>query len=378
MQPRRGRAVISDGKGVLELDEIVVAAPAAGEVRVRLLAAGLCRTDRASLSWGVPLVVGHEGAGVVDEVGADIENLKAGDPVVLNWAIPCGACRQCRAERSNLCERSLGLDPARLGSSAAHDGSTLWRGGPIKRAFNLGTFADYTLVRREAVTPVPRDLAPELACLLGCGVMTGVGAVFNVAKIAPDDQVVVLGVGVLGLAAVQGCRLAGARRIIAVDTRPDRLLTAVQLGATDTLLADAEDTDGAKLRGQVLALTDGRGADVAFEATGAPGAAFLPLRLLRNAGLAVQMSGFHSEVSVGLDAFCWDKRYVTTLYGGCLPPRDFPRVFGWVQSGALRLDDPAPWFYPLEGVGKAMADTAAGLCTKSVIRLHGGAGVQNT
>lgn len=366
---RRGRAVIGDGNGGLEVGEIIVAAPTAGEVRVRVLAAGLCQTDRASLSWGAPLVVGHEGAGVIDGVGAGIEDLKAGDPVVLNWAIPCGDCGQCSAGRTNLCERTLGLDPARFGSSAAHDGSTRWRGRTIKRSFNLGTFADYTVVRREAVIRTPQDMTPETACRLGCGVMTGVGAVFNAARIAPDDQVVVLGAGVLGLAAIQACRMARAGRIIAIDTRPESLATAARLGATDTLLAEPENTNRATLWDQVRALTDGRGADVAFEATGAPETAFLPLKLVRHGGLAIQMSGFRSEMSVSLEVFQWDKRYITTLYGGCHPACDFPRLFDWVKSGELRLDEPAPRLYPMEAIVQAMADVVAGVCAKAVIQI---------
>src|SRR3546814_8744370 len=147
-----GPALIADDEGGFALDEIAVEPPGPGEVRVRVTAAGLCHTDHASLHWPGPLVMGHEGAGIVESIGDDVTGLETGQPVVLNWAIPCGACFQCDRDQPALCERTHERDPSTLGTSRAHQGGTRWRGVPIERSFHLGTFARYALVRAEAVT----------------------------------------------------------------------------------------------------------------------------------------------------------------------------------------------------------------------------------
>jgi S-(hydroxymethyl)glutathione dehydrogenase / alcohol dehydrogenase len=234
--PVEGEAAIGDGAGGFVIDMVTVRAPGPGEVRVRLSAAGICHTDQASLHWPGPLVLGHEGAGVVEALGSGVQHLSLGQPVLLNWAIPCGRCPQCLRGRGSLCERTHGVDGA-LGTSRAAPGHTLWRGQAVQRSFNLGTFAQHTLVRAEAVTPLPPTLPVRCACILGCGVMTGVGAVLNVAAVLPGDTVVVVGCGGVGLSAIQGAKLAGAARIIAVDRRETALQRAQAFGATHSVLS---------------------------------------------------------------------------------------------------------------------------------------------
>jgi S-(hydroxymethyl)glutathione dehydrogenase / alcohol dehydrogenase len=243
--------------------------------RDALHAAGICHTDHASLQWPGPLVLGHEGAGVVESVGEGVSHVQRGQPVLLNWAVPCGRCPQCQRGRGSLCERTHGVDTA-LGSSAPEPGHTLWRGRPVERSFKLGTFAQHTLVRAEAVTALPERLPMRCACILGCGVMTGVGAAVNVAQVQPGETVAVVGCGGVGLSVVQGARLTGAARIVAIDRRPRALQRALELGATHTLEPPAEDPQHEQLATAVRALTDGRGADHAFEATGVAALAFLP------------------------------------------------------------------------------------------------------
>jgi S-(hydroxymethyl)glutathione dehydrogenase/alcohol dehydrogenase len=361
-----GRAAIANGEGHFSIETIAVRPPAAGEVRVRLKAAGVCHTDHASLRWPGPLVMGHEGAGVVEAVGEGVEGLEPGQPVLLNWAIPCGHCPQCDRGSAPLCERTLGRDAA-LGSSAAGAGHTLWNGRAVERSFNLGTFAEYTLVRREAVTPLPASIPFPLACILGCGVMTGVGSAINIAKVERGESVVVMGCGGVGLSAIQGARIAGAGRIIAIDLHESRLARAAELGATRTIQARTDDEGHAHLIEAVLALTGGRGADHAFEATGRAALAFLPLRLVRDGGNALQLSGAHGEVSVPMPWFMWNKRYLTPLYGGCVPERDFPRLFDWAASGALSLEPMVDSTYRLDELGHAFDDMLAGRSTKGVI-----------
>jgi S-(hydroxymethyl)glutathione dehydrogenase/alcohol dehydrogenase len=237
----------------------------------------------------------------------------------------------------------------------------------VERAFKLGTFAEHTLVRAEALTVLPGTMAMHHACILGCGVMTGVGAAVNVAQVQPGDTVAVVGCGGVGLSAVQGARLAGAARIIAIDRRPAALQRAMALGATHTLEPAADDLQAEQLACAVRTLTDGRGADHAFEATGVAALAFLPLKLCRNGGNAVQLSGAHGPVSVEMPQFWWDKRYLVPLYGGCLPERDFPRLFDWAARGELKLDTMVTHTYRLDALGQALDDMLAGRSAKGVI-----------
>jgi S-(hydroxymethyl)glutathione dehydrogenase/alcohol dehydrogenase len=362
------RAAIADGAGGFAIDIVEVGPPGPGEVRVAIAAAGVCHTDHASLRWPGPLVMGHEGAGFVESAGEGVD-LRAGQPVLLNWAIPCGDCFQCGHGMPSLCERTHGPDTAHAGGSGARAGGTRWRGQPVARSFQLGTFSGYTLVRAEALTVLPDTLPPDPACILGCAVMTGVGSVLNVADVRPGDSVAVLGCGGVGLNVVQGARLAGAGTIIAIDRVVARLERAREFGATHVLQPREHGDDHAELIADVFALTDGRGADHAFEATGVPALAFLPLRLVRNGGNALQVSGAHGAGTIELTDFFWNKRYLAPLYGGCVPSRDFPRLFGWVESGELELASLVSHRYPLDGLGDAFADMLAGRSAKGVLQI---------
>jgi S-(hydroxymethyl)glutathione dehydrogenase/alcohol dehydrogenase len=364
-----GPAAISDGKGGFVIDQIEVAAPGPGEIRVQITAAGICHTDHASLRWPGPLVIGHEGAGHVEALGEGVEDLRVGQPVLLNWAIPCGHCPQCGRGDQALCDRTHETDPARYGTSRPHRGATRWRGEPVERSFHLGTFSQFTTVRAEAVTPLPPGLAPEQACILGCAVMTGIGSAINIASVQPGDSVAVIGCGGVGLNVVQGARLAGAARIVAIDRREEGLERARALGATDTILAGGEDSDSSRVVEAVRALTDGQGVDHAFEATGIAALAFLPLRLARNGGNALQVSGVHGDAMVSLTDFFWNKRYMTPLYGGCVPSRDFPRLFDWVAAGEIELGSLISHEYALADLGQGIDDMLAGRIAKGVVRI---------
>ena len=364
-----GRAAIADGEGSFVIDEVEVSAPQGGEVRIRMTAAGVCHTDHASLRWPGPLVIGHEGAGYVDAVGADVQGLAPGQPVLLNWAIPCGHCPQCGRGDQALCDRTHETDPDRYGTSRPHAGATRWRGRPVERAFHLGTFSEYATVRAEAVTALPPELPPEQACVLGCAVMTGIGSAVNVAAVQPGETVAVVGCGGVGLNVIQGARLAGAGRIIAIDRRSDGLERARAMGATDVVLAAEDDAECDRIVAAVHALTQRHGVDHAFEATGVAALAFLPLRLARNGGNALQVSGAHGDVTVAMPRFFWNKRYMTPLYGGCVPARDFPRLFSWVARGEIQLASLISREYPLDALPDAIDDMLAGRVAKGVIRI---------
>ena len=365
----RGSAIVADGEGRFVVDTVEIDPPGPGEVRVAIAAAGVCHTDHASLHWPGPRVMGHEGAGHVESIGEGVTGLEIGQPVLLNWAIPCGYCYQCEHGAATLCERTHELDVPRLGSSRAHAGATRWHGHPLERSFHLGTFARYTLVCAEAVTPLPPDLPLDAACILGCAVMTGVGSAVNVAAVAPGDTVAVLGCGGVGLNVIQGARIAGARSIIAIDRVPARLERARTLGATHTLAPHEDDSGHAQLIAEVRALTGGRGVDHAFEATGVPALAFLPLKLARNGGNALQVSGAHGPATLELTDLFWNKRYLAPLYGGCVPARDFPRLFEWIAEGQLELAALVSHRYPMEALDRAFDDMLQGRSSKGVLRI---------
>jgi S-(hydroxymethyl)glutathione dehydrogenase/alcohol dehydrogenase len=361
------RAAIADGAGGFVIDDIDVSAPREDEVLIEIRAAGICHTDHASLSWARPLVMGHEGAGVVREVGTAVSDVAPGDAVVLNWCIPCGECFQCRRGEMVLCEWSRPAHVMERSLGHAHAAGTQWRERPVDRAFNIGTLAGLTLVRKEAVTRVPAGVPFPVAAITGCGVMTGVGSALNVAQVQPGESVAVLGCGGVGLNVIQGARLAGAGPIIAIDTNPAALRRARQFGATHVVNAQESGSAGADMAAAVRELTGGRGADYAFEATSVPALAFLPLRLVRDGGTALQLSGINEAVPVPMPWFMWNKRYITPLYGGCQPARDFPRIFGHYLDGTLQLDALVTRTYALDELAAALDDMLQGRNAKGVI-----------
>jgi S-(hydroxymethyl)glutathione dehydrogenase/alcohol dehydrogenase len=357
-------AAIGNGRGGFEIASTQVRAPMGAEVRVRMAAAGVCHTDHQSLNWDGPLVLGHEGAGWVDAVGPDVSHLVIGQPVLLNWAIPCGHCVPCQQSHGHLCDRTQGLSKESPSVASPH---TEWQQQAIRRSFNLGTFSEYALVRSEALTPLPAHLPMHEACILGCGVMTGVGSVINSANVQAGESVVVLGCGGVGLSVIQGARIAGAKSIIALDKRIESLERAKRMGATHTWRIEDNDAKFEAAVAHVRSLTEGRGADYAFEATGQHSLAFAPLKFIRHGGVALQLSGAHGEVSASMLDFWWDKRYLTPLYGGCHPPRDFPKLMRWIDEGKLDVASMITRHYTLSQLQEAMDDMLSGSNIKGVI-----------
>jgi Zn-dependent alcohol dehydrogenase len=227
--------------------------------------------------------------------------------------------------------------------------------------------AEQTVVRREAVVPIPDSLAFASACLLGCAAMTGYGSVANVARVAAGSSVCVIGCGGVGLNVVQSARVRGASRIIAVDTSPSRLESARRFGATDLVAADARDAGLREAARAVIGMTEGRGADYAFECTGIPALAASPLAFVRHGGVAVQVSGTETEIPVDMELFEWNKTYINPLYGGCVPARDYPTLFRLYDSGQFLLDELVGRTYPLDDLAVAIEDMLSGRHTKGVL-----------
>ncbi len=269
----------------LKIESLKVKSPREDEIVVKMAASGVCHSDLSVVQAKIPIpppcVLGHEGAGIVEEVGKGVKDLKPGDHVVLAWVANCGKCHYCTNGRSHLCEVSI--QSAMLGQEIAFEKDGL----DISRMAGVGSFAERSVVRATSAIKVREDVPLDRACLVGCGVMTGVGAAINTAKVRPGQTVAVFGCGGVGLNVIQGAALCGASRIIAVDLAPQKLVLAAQFGATDTISAkDAGDVPSA-----IRELTDGLGVDYAFEVIGSPA-------VIQQAYLSVKRGG--AAVIVGV------------------------------------------------------------------------------
>jgi len=367
---RESLAAVATGNGDFKIQKVTVNNPLADEVLVKIRAAGLCHTDYDSLSWGKPIVMGHEGSGIVEIVGSDVKNIEVGDSVILNWATPCRNCFQCKLGNEHICENN---SPVVAGGNGYNEGhayleGTICNGKPIERSFNLGTLSEYALVKASAVVKNPvSEMSFAAASIISCGVMTGYGSVANIAKIEAGSSVVVLGVGGVGLSVIQGAKIGNATKIIAVDINQGRLEMAKGFGATHIILADKNDKGLSAAAKKVKELTDDRGADYAFECTAIPELGAAPLAMIRNAGTAVQVSGIEQEIVIDMNLFEWDKIYINPLYGGCNPQRDFLKILENYQSGKLKLDEMITRTYNLDELEMAFEDMLSGKNAKGVI-----------
>jgi S-(hydroxymethyl)glutathione dehydrogenase/alcohol dehydrogenase len=305
------------------------------------------------------LVLGHEGAGIVKAVGPQVRSLKPGDKVVLNWAIPCGACFQCLEGNQSLCENPPKVPGER----------TTYRGQPVTRSFGLGTMSTLTVVPEAAAVKIQVEIPFASACIIGCGVMTGYGSAVNAAKVKPGSSVAVIGTGGVGLNVIQGARIAGALKIIAVDIQQSRLDMAKEYGATHTVLASKDDVGLLQAAKKVKELCSGRGADYAFECTAVPALGAAPLAMVRNAGVACQVSGIEKEISINMELFEWDKVYLNPLYGKCRPQIDIPAILQLYERGDMILDKMVTKTYALKDLGAAFEDMHAGKNAKGVLLL---------
>lgn len=361
------KALVSDGCGHFEIETIQVGDPAPGEVRVRMMSAGICHTDWDSIqNWNKTFVVGHEGAGIVDAVGAGVNDLSVCDRVLLNWAIPCGTCFQCLEGNPHICEVNSPVCSGSL-SGHAHAEASVLDGQPIERSFHLGTMSEFSVVKQSAVTRLREEVPFNVAAIAACGVMTGWGSVVNAANVKAGSTVCVIGCGGVGLNVVQAARLSGAARVIAIDISEYRLDQASAFGATHTVLSRPEDVDFDRVAGRVREINQGRGADYAFECTAVPALGAAPLKLVRSAGTAVQVSGIEQRIDFDCELFEWDKIYINPLYGQCNPDRDFPRLFDLYTSGKMKLDELITKTYTLETVAEGFDDLLNGRLAKGVI-----------
>ncbi len=360
-------AIVSDGKGHYQLTQIDVGQPEADEVQIRIKACGICHTDWDSIQhWNKDFVVGHEGAGIVSAVGSKVTSVEVGDHVILNWAIPCGKCFQCAEGNLHLCENNSPVCSGEL-KGHAHKQACCHGNTPLERSFHLGTMSEMTVVKEAAVVKIAKNIPFPTAAIVGCGVMTGWGSVVNAAKLQTGSSACIIGCGGVGLNAIQASKLSGATMIIAIDINKERLKQAITFGATHSIIASKDDPDFHRVAEQVKQLTNGRGADYAFECTAIPALGSAPLALIRNAGTAVQVSGIEQRIDFDCQLFEWDKKYINPLYGMCNPQRDFPRILSQYKNGDLKLDELVTKTYSPNNLSQGFDDLLHGRIAKGVV-----------
>lgn len=356
-------AVVTSANADVEICDISLPEPGPGQVRVRIAAAGVCHSDLSFINGTVkpafPVVLGHEASGTVVEVGDGVTKVRAGDRVVLNWAPACRSCWFCEAGEPWLC-----TVVERAGASLAQ--GTLADGTALNVALGLGAFAEEVVVAENAIVPLPDGVPLDLAALLGCAVLTGVGAVRNTAQVRPGQSVVVIGLGGIGLSAIMGARLAQAGTIVGVDVSPEKEELARAAGATHFLIS------GPDLSKEVRGLTEGRGADHVFECVGRAST-------IRAAWKSARRGGHCTIVGVGrkedvvsfhaMELFHFARTLTSSVYGSGDPERDIPILAGHVRAGTLDLEALVTHRVTLEEIPAAFSRMEHGQGARSIVIL---------
>ncbi|GII57642.1 alcohol dehydrogenase [Planotetraspora thailandica] len=350
----------------LVVRELTLDEPHEGEVLVRVEAAGVCHSDQhylaGDLRCPLPVVPGHEGAGVVEAVGPGVTRVAPGDRVCLMWRPRCGQCRNCLVGRPALCE-AAGIQAS---SGGLLDGTSRLSsaGAKVHHLLGVSCFAEYSVVSERAVVPVPEGVPAEIAAIAGCAVITGVGAVLNAIGRCAGDGIVIFGAGGVGLSSVLGAVLAGANPIVAVDVVPERLEMAASLGATHTVNAARDDVADA------LHTIRPGGMEWAIEAIGRPATLETAVDVLRPGGtlVAVGLGAVGTTFSVPINVLVQrEKRVVGSLYGSANPLVDLPRLFELYLAGRLPLDALVGRRYTLDHINEAFADLTSGSVGRGVV-----------
>ena len=361
-------AILYEVNKPLEVAEVEVQKPKAGEVMVRVVSAGVCHSDlhvmKGDLPSNLPVVIGHEGSGIVEEVGEGVTQVLKGDHVILVWRAPCGQCFYCLRKKPILCEVGTRI---RFTGRLFDDTSRFSRGGQEIRHFaGVSSFSEVTVVPQQSVVKIRRDVGLEKAALVGCAVMTGVGAVINTARVEPGSSVLVFGSGGVGLNVIQGAALAGAEKVIAVDLLDNKLEYARQFGATHTLNGGRTNVVEA-----VRELTDGIGADYAFDAIGNVKVLEQALEAIRKAGTLVCVGMPNHQAQFAFTVFPFiiaEKRILSSIYGSCNPWVDFPRLLNLYVAGKLKLDELVSREYKIGEVNEAFRALEAGEVARSIVK----------
>ncbi|MFE2468113.1 Zn-dependent alcohol dehydrogenase [Streptomyces mirabilis] len=346
------RGVIFDGKRTQVVDDLEIRDPGPGEVQVAITAAGLCHSDLSvvdgTIPFPVPVVLGHEGAGVVEAVGAGVGHVRPGDHVALSTLANCGTCAECDRGRPTMCRKAIGMPR-----------QPFTRGGrPLHQFASNSAFAERTVVKAVQAVRIPKDIPLPSAALIGCGVLTGVGAVLNRARVDRGDTVLVIGTGGIGLNVLQGARIAGALKIVAVDANPAKEAVARRFGATHFLTS----TEAVK---DILPT----GADHAFECVGRVELIRQAIDLLDRHGQAVLLGvpPATAEASFLVSSMYLDKSILGCRYGSSRPQRDIALYADLYREGRLLLDELVTQTYPVEDFDKAAQDAEEGRVARAVL-----------
>ncbi|MCX7211555.1 MAG: zinc-dependent alcohol dehydrogenase family protein [Burkholderiales bacterium] len=351
----------------LSIEEVELADPGPGELRVKIHAAGLCHSDLSAINgdrpWPVPIVPGHEAAAEVIEVGSAVLDLKAGDHVVLVFRPSCGACPDCSVGRPALCGPG-GESNAAGGLLGGYRRLSLLGGGTLHHHMGCAAFAEYATVSRRSVVPIDRDLPWTQAALFGCAVLTGAGAVFNTARVEAGSRTAVVGLGGVGFSSLMAAIAAGARDVIAIDVLPAKLERARELGATRVF--DARDPE---VVAQVKAATGG-GVDYAFEMAGAVPALELAYRITRRGGTTVS-AGLPNPAAIwplqAVSMIAEERTIKGSYIGSCVPSRDVPRFVAMFRAGRLPVDQLLSETIGLVDLNPALDRLARGESVRQVI-----------
>ena len=354
-------AVLYEHMRPLVVVELDLGEPGPGEVLVKMMASGVCHSDWHVVKgeWSqvpLPIVLGHEGAGLVESIGPNVTGVQPGDHVILSWKASCGLCEMCQNGWPNVCERSPAVDRKPTVGETEE---------PMNQMAGLGTFGSHTVVPEVAAVPIDKDVPFAQAALVGCGVTTGVGAAINTAHVQPGTTVAVFGCGGVGLNCMQGAAIAGATMIIAVDLLDNKLQMAGEFGATHTVNSSREDPVE-----RIRELTNGKGVHYAFEAIGLVPEPFVQSVLCtRSRGVTVWVGHAPVNTPVTLDArdLMLEKTVIASMYGSARPQIEFPRLLDLYKAGKLKLDELVTRSFPLEGVNDAFDALGKGEVARSVL-----------
>ena len=355
----------------LSIEQIDVAGPKAGEVLVRIVATGVCHTDAFTLSGAdpegqFPVILGHEGGGIVEEVGEGVTSLKVGDHVIPLYTPECGECKFCLSGKTNLCQRIR----VTQGRGVMPDGTSRFslNGKPLLHYMGTSTFSEYTVLPEISLAKINKAAPLEKVCLLGCGITTGIGAVLNTAKVEPGASVAVFGLGGIGLSVVQGAVMARAGRIVVVDTNPDKFEMARALGATD--FVNPKDYTDTSVQQVIVDLTEG-GVDYSFECIGNVNVMRSALECCHKGwgeSIIIGVAGAGQEISTRPFQLVTGRVWRGSAFGGVKGRSQLPGYVDRYMAGEIKIDEMITEVMPLEDINKAFDLLHEGKVIRSVIR----------
>lgn len=357
------KALVVDAVNEYSVQELSLDEPKAGEVLIKMKATGVCHSDlsiiNGTLPVGLPMVVGHEGAGIVESVGEGVTNVEPGDHVALTWVAICGDCYFCHHEQPHLCNSgSLAQGKQLDGTARVHRGDE-----DLNVMTLLGCMAEMAVVPAISLVKIDKEIPFEVAAMVGCGVMTGVGAAINTAGVKPGSTVAVFGCGGVGLSIIQGAVVSGAKTIVAVDLAENKLEMATKFGATHVFKGD-------KALEEIQVLTQGVGVDYAFEAVGVPELVLQANAAARRGGEVVVVGVGSPTQTINLNAMFMSlqgKTYKGCFYGSANPAKDFPDLLDLYRAGKLNLDEMVSQTYSIDEAVTAFKDLEAGVNARGVI-----------